>query len=507
MQRQPVRVEVAHGKRPAVLAHLLEALGHRRELVADRHQLLGDGLGRSHEPVDQTVAPAQQIQQHQLALGLLALRVDKLAVDAQPVDLLERHLVVPQIRLAQRPAVRQHQMLELRLDLHQPVVDGLQRHRHLVVAHRHVVADLEALLEQAHQDRLSRGHRAAAGSEELAIHTLGVDLAQLLLQLLDLGTRRLGLGGGGGELASDGDDLLVDGHELDGEHLERALELAHRLFAHLELARHELGQLRRMAAAIAVPANDLAQFRESRAKRLQIGLGVDAGLLQMVEQLLHTAQLRERRRALAAASDGEEEEAEQRKDVVERRVDAVVLEHGRVVLAVGIGLVGGVVVVRGGAGSGGGLRVGLLLVSDGVEAGDLLYDLLVELLHVVRADEFGAVLLERGESVADVDERLEDGQLLVRDARHARHGVKMRRPEPKQSLARRWREGERCEPIRSMMWPGTILQLQGKEWRAEWKRQWRAACAGIQAQAEWGRNVRWRLSRTSPWSRRRFEQE
>ena len=100
------------------------------------------------------------------------------------------------------------------------------------------------------------------------------------------------------------------------------------------------------------------------------------------------------------------------------------LEDGRVVGAVSCGLIALILVVGCGAGGGGSLCVGLLLVTDGVEPCHLLDDLLVQLLNVVRADELGAVLLERCEPVTDVDERLEDGQLLVRNDGHARHDAR-----------------------------------------------------------------------------------
>lgn len=141
----------------------------------------------------------------------------------------------------------------------------------------------------------------------------------------------------------------------------------------------------------------------------------------MVEQLLHAAQLREGSGRLATASNGEEEETEQRKDVVESGVDAILLENGGVVRAVGIRVLALVVVIRSGAGGGGSLSIGLLLVSNGVESGDLLDDLLIQLLDIMGANEFRAILFERCESVSNVDERFENGQLLVWDARHARH--------------------------------------------------------------------------------------
>lgn len=63
-------------------------------------------------------------------------------------------------------------MLQLALDLGEAVVDRLQRHRHLVVAHGNVMADLEAVLENADEDRLACRHRRASWAQELAVHPL-----------------------------------------------------------------------------------------------------------------------------------------------------------------------------------------------------------------------------------------------------------------------------------------------------------------------------------------------
>ncbi len=90
-----------------------------------------------------------------------------------------------------------------------------------------------------------------------------------------------------------------------------------------------------MTTALSILSNDLAEFGKTRAKWLQIGLGIDTGLLKMVEQLLHTAELRESGDSHDCVR-GEEEETEQREDVVKRGVDTVLWEDRRVVGAIGI---------------------------------------------------------------------------------------------------------------------------------------------------------------------------
>jgi len=48
-------------------------------------------------PVDQAVASAQQVEEHELTAGLVALAVDELAAHAHRIDLLQRDLEVVEI--------------------------------------------------------------------------------------------------------------------------------------------------------------------------------------------------------------------------------------------------------------------------------------------------------------------------------------------------------------------------------------------------------------------------
>ena len=54
---------------------------------------------------------SEQVEQHELPSWLLAIRIEPLASDAHAVDLLQGHLKVVEVGLAQRPAVRQDQAL------------------------------------------------------------------------------------------------------------------------------------------------------------------------------------------------------------------------------------------------------------------------------------------------------------------------------------------------------------------------------------------------------------
>lgn len=63
-----------------------------------------------------------------------------------------------------------------------------------------------------------------------------------------------------------------------------------------------------------------------------------------------------------------------------------------------------------------------MLVPHRVQAGHLLDDGLVDVLHILWTDVFAAVLFEGSEAIADVDEGLQDGKLLVRNG--ARHGCR-----------------------------------------------------------------------------------
>ena len=60
---------------------------------------------------------------HPLPVRLVAFAIYELSVDPHPVNLLQADLEVVQVRLAQRPPMRQGELLQLASHLCQPVKD------------------------------------------------------------------------------------------------------------------------------------------------------------------------------------------------------------------------------------------------------------------------------------------------------------------------------------------------------------------------------------------------
>lgn len=151
--------------------------------------------------------------------------VMELAVNPHLVDLLQTQRVVPQVRLAEAPSVGEHQVLQLGADLAEAVVDGLERGCDVLglLLRLDLLRDLEAFLEERRADCLGCGDHAA-GAEELPVHALRVDLAQLLLDRLELGLVRPLFGGERDQLPPRRHQLLVYGDQLHGEHGQRVLQ-------------------------------------------------------------------------------------------------------------------------------------------------------------------------------------------------------------------------------------------------------------------------------------------
>lgn len=158
---------------------------------------------------------------HVLARRSITLLIDELAIDPHLVDLLQTQGVVPQIRLAQAPPMREDQALELLADLREAIVDGQQRRCDILalVLRLDLLHNLKALLERGGADRLRRGDDAARG-EELAVHALAAAGAGEWW-----GIRRV-MGSGSrvnlAQLLRDGLELRLVGALLGGERHEGA---------------------------------------------------------------------------------------------------------------------------------------------------------------------------------------------------------------------------------------------------------------------------------------------
>ena len=135
-----------------------------------------------------------------------------------------------------------------------------------------------------------------------------------------------------------------------------------------------------MLVRVSVSVNDRAELGQPVLERLQVILSVDAGFIEVGQELADGGELAVGGRALLVLADGEEEEGEELHDVVERGVHSVWLGRG----------------------------TGVVFLPGGVELGDELDNLGVDGLYVIGLDVLGPVLLKGGEPVPYIDERFKD---------------------------------------------------------------------------------------------------
>ena len=119
-----IRIQLPHRPDPARSLDLNQAPLQRLQLVINRQQRLRHRLGRVHEVVNVPVAAADEVQQRALdvQLGGLAVGIQEIAVDARLVNLVELALEVVQVRLAQRPGLRDGDLFEVVADRRERVV-------------------------------------------------------------------------------------------------------------------------------------------------------------------------------------------------------------------------------------------------------------------------------------------------------------------------------------------------------------------------------------------------
>lgn len=121
--------------------------------------------------------------------------------------------------------MRQHEPLQLRPNLAQPIINRLQRSpRHVLrsLTRLDILTDLKVVLQQASQQRLSLGRFEelaldGTGDDELAVDALVLDRAKLGKDVGRVGCAGAGAGGDRGEETTEGDEALVDRCELGGE--------------------------------------------------------------------------------------------------------------------------------------------------------------------------------------------------------------------------------------------------------------------------------------------------
>jgi hypothetical protein len=110
-----------------------------------------------------------------LTPGLIPLRVHEMPINPHLIDLLQTQRIVPQVRLTEAPPVRHYEALQLRPDLREAIVDGLERRADVLalLLRFDLLDDVEAFFQQGGADGL-RGGDEPAGTEELAVDTLPV---------------------------------------------------------------------------------------------------------------------------------------------------------------------------------------------------------------------------------------------------------------------------------------------------------------------------------------------
>ena len=95
-------IQLPRRRNPTRLLHLYQATPQRLQLVKDREQCFGDGLGGDNEAIDVGVAAANEVEKGALHVELrwFSVRIQEVAIHPRLVDSVELALVAVQIRLA-----------------------------------------------------------------------------------------------------------------------------------------------------------------------------------------------------------------------------------------------------------------------------------------------------------------------------------------------------------------------------------------------------------------------
>lgn len=116
---------------------------------------------------------------HILSRWFIAFCIDKLAIDAHLVDLVQAHRIIEEIRLAETPSVREDEVLKFRAQFIQAIMDRLERRSYIlrIILRLDLLQNVKAFLQEGDAECL-RSRYGPPWTKELSVDAFAVEVIE-----------------------------------------------------------------------------------------------------------------------------------------------------------------------------------------------------------------------------------------------------------------------------------------------------------------------------------------